>query len=43
MTMRRILIAAAVAALGTGLAACGSTNVGQRRHQQRLHGQRGCR
>jgi polar amino acid transport system substrate-binding protein len=28
MTMRRILIAAAVAALGTGLAACGSTNSG---------------
>ena len=28
MTMRRILIAAAVAALGTGLAACGSTNAG---------------
>jgi len=28
MTMRRILIAAAVAALGTGLAACGSTNPG---------------
>jgi polar amino acid transport system substrate-binding protein len=28
MTMRRMLIAAAVAALGTGLAACGSTNAG---------------
>jgi len=28
MTMRRILITAAVAALGTGLAACGSTNAG---------------
>jgi polar amino acid transport system substrate-binding protein len=28
MTMRRILIAAAAAALGTGLAACGSTNAG---------------